>query len=389
LDKDFAYVHKLAETKRNGRIDGEFIEKWVKKVMEHPGPLSHRNDREYVRRHVTLAFRSAMSLYQRDPPGQILYYSAAQETTDLLPENITFNDEWQYFKRMHSPASFRDYAVWYADKMLQAGMGGIYVDNVYLATSVNWAMEEAYVGEDGEVYPSLGIWRLRELIRRLSIMMYEKGYEPLVLVHMTNANMLPVLSFAQVILGWEWKYGLKDFQDRFTADYVRAVNMGRQTGTVPLVLGGVTGVAEDSNEFIRLTRTGLALALPHEIFFYGGSRMHAPTAIRARDIISQFRSRPNTEAHPYWDSYRLVETQGDLLITLYRYQDNLLLVIGNMGEAGHYTVRINREKLGLGEILKAVNSEISQDIPVKDNNIDLYIKKHDFALIEAIFKASL
>ena len=386
LDKDLTYIYKLAETQRSGGIDRDFIEKWIKRIVEHPGPLSHRDDREYVRRSVEYAFRSAKSLYQRDPPGKLLYYSAAQETTELLPENATFNDEWQYFKRMHSPASFRDYAVWYADKMLEAGMGGIYVDNVYLATSFNWAMDEAYIGEDGEVHPSLGIWRLRELIRRLSVMMYEKRYEPLVMAHMTNANMLPVLSFAQVILGWEWKYGATDFQERFTPGYMRAVNIGRQTGTVPLVLDGVTGVEKDSEEFIRLTRTGLALALPHEIFFYSGGKMHAPTAITARDIISQFRSRTNIEAYPYWDNHTIVESDSNLLATVYRYQDNLLLVIGNTGNTGHYAVRINVEQLGLDKLLKAINRESGQSIPVEDNILDIFIKKHDFVLIEATCK---
>jgi hypothetical protein len=386
LDKDFAYVNKLEETQRNGRIDEEFIEKWVQRVMEHPSPLSHRDDREYVRRSVEFAFRSAKGLYQRDPPGKILYYSVAEATTELLPENATFDDEWQYFKRMHSPASFRDYAIWYADKMLQAGMGGIYVDNAYLATSFNWAMEEAYVAEDGDVHPSLGIWRLRELIRRLSVMMYEKGHEPLVMVHMTNANMLPVLSFAQVILGWEWKYGANDFQDRFMPDYVRAVNIGRQTGNIPLVLDGITGVDKDSDEFMRLTRTALALALPHEIFFYGGGRMHVPTAITARDIISQFRSRPNTAAYPYWGNNAFVEAHGDLLLTVYQYQCNLLLIIGNMGKSGNYTVRVNGEKLGFGMLLRAVNRENDRGIPIKDNAMDLYINKHDFVLIEAMYK---
>src|SRR5262249_53998441 len=202
----------------------------------------------------------------------------------------------------------------------------------------------------------------------------------------TNANLIPVLSFAQAILGWEWKYGSSDFQQRFTPEYVRAVNIGRQTGTIPLVLDGITGVKQDSDEFVRLTRTALALALPHEIYFYGGTRIHAPTVIKAMQIISNFRSKSGTEVYPYWDSHRHLTIKGDLLVTAYRYHNNVLLVIGNMGEDGKYTIQIHPAQLGVGGLIGAENSETGQKIPVNDNVLELKMLKHDFSLVEVALK---
>lgn len=373
LDEDWSYMEKLIETKNTGEIDREFIKQWIKKVKELT-----RSKEEVLRRRVLSGFRKAKNVYEKN--GRLIPYSAASERTDLLPENEVYNDEWMYRGRMHSSKSFRDYAVWYAAKMIDYGMGGIYVDNTFPAAKYTWPMGEAYIDDEGEVRPSLGVLRIRHLIKRLATMMYEKGHEPFVYVHMTNANILPMLSFAQANLGWEWKYGGADAQEKFTPEYTRAVIIGQQAGTIPVVLGGVTGgIDRKSEEFVRVSRTYLAMTLPHQIFPY--SRVHAPTAIKARNIISECVVRPGRETHFYWENRGFVRYPDELMVTLHRAGDELLFVIGNLNGSGTYRIELNMENFGANRIVEAVNKESGEKIEFSENILNLDIEKHDYALI--------
>ena len=379
LDEDWTYIDKLAETQRTGVIDYEFIDKWVKKVMEHPGQISDRDSEENVRRHVLFAFNRAQNFF-KIKDGKLIPYSCATESTDLLPENKVYGDEWQYRGGMHSTKSFRDYAIWYAAKMIEHGMGGIYVDNTFASAKYTWPIGEGYIGDDGEIHPNLGtLSRTRQLIKGLATMMYEKGKEPFVYVHMTNANILPMLSFAQANVGWEWKYGKADFQDKFTPGYIRAVNIGQQAGTIPVVLGGVVGI-EDKQENIRVSRTCLAMTLPHQIFV----KVHidgAP-AVKARDIILEFVVRPNCETYFYWDNKDLLEVPENLMATFHKAGDEILLVIGNLKDEGKYEMKFNLNKLRFSGIQEVVNAETGEKIDFNGNSIYLNIPKHDFALIK-------
>ncbi|HUV38913.1 MAG TPA: glycoside hydrolase domain-containing protein, partial [Planctomycetota bacterium] len=127
LDDDFSLVRRVAEAKRKGDYPSaeyaRFIEQWVSKVMDHPGRLEARDSTGFVRNHVLFSFNTARS--QHAVRGsKLLFYSVACETTDLLPEDEVYHDEWQFQRGMHASASFRDYAVWYANRMMEEGMEG-------------------------------------------------------------------------------------------------------------------------------------------------------------------------------------------------------------------------------------------------------------------------
>jgi len=345
--------------------------------MEHPGELTSRGG-DSCRSHVLHAFHRAKGFYDGGvEEGRLIPYSCACERTNLLPESEVYNDEWQYQKRMHSSKSFRDYAVWYAAKFIDMGMGGIYVDNTFTGAKYTWPTGEAYIGDDGEIHPGLGLLsRTRQLIKRLATMMYEKGKEPFVYVHMTNANMLPMLSFAQANLGWEWKYGKADFQEKFTPGYIRAVDIGQQAGTIPVVLGGVTGfdAEKEKEEYVRVSRTSLAMTLPHHIFIY--SRVDASTAIKVREIISEFIRRPDSNTYFYWNNEDIIRAPENLMVTFHKAGSELLFVIGNLKDAGEYKIDINLAKLGVSGIRQAINKETGEKVEFGGNTLKVNRGKH-------------
>ena len=385
LNEDYTLIRKITETTRNGKIDQAYIREWVKTVMEHTGKLIHRPSEETVRRHVQFSFNRAKPQFQREPPGKMMWYSCARDSAKGLPEFEVYGDEWEYRARMDCSPSFVDYAVYYANKMMEAGMQGIYIDNTFSASKFSWPVGDAYIDEETrEIRPNLGILsRTRNLVRRLAHMMAEKGREPFVWVHMTNANLIPMLSFAQANLGWEWKYSSQDYQDKFTAGYMRAMNTGRQTGNLSILLGGTTGI-KDEAENIRVTRTGLAMALPHQTFFY--ARVHSRTAIKVRDIIREFLQDREAEEWPYWSDDPVVKAPNQLPVTTYRTGDRLLLIIGNMGEADDFSLELDLARLKAAGIVRATNLETKEPAASEEGSIGISMKRRDLALLEVVLK---
>ncbi|MCF7854041.1 MAG: DUF6067 family protein [Candidatus Pacebacteria bacterium] len=381
LDQDWSLIDKLVETQKTGTIDDAFVDAWVKKVMDHPGPLNHRASEKYVRHHVKSGFYRARDMHEQGSEDcRLIPYSVAAAGTGHLPEHEVYGDEWQFQRPMNCSQSFRDYAVWYAAKMIDHGMRGIYVDNSFATAKYTWPMGEGYIGDDGEVHPNLGILsRTRQLVKRLAAMMVEKGMDPFVYVHMTNGNTLPMLSFAQANLGWEWKYGGADCQEKFTPGYIRAVNTGQQTGTIPVVLGGVAGVDKDPVEKARLTRTFLAMTLPHHFFVY--AHVDSATAIAVRDRMLEFMEGRKTHTHFYWNNRHILDAPENLMVTVHEADNELLLVIGNLGKAGTYEITLNMTELNASGIQQTINQETGEPIPVKNNQVSLDIAKHDLALL--------
>ena len=81
-----------------------------------------------------------------------------------MSEYPAFKREWS-FARVSVP-SYADYAIWYLDKMVEAGMRGVYDDNTFICCNFNWATGEAKVDGNGRIHPSFGIWNCREYRRR-------------------------------------------------------------------------------------------------------------------------------------------------------------------------------------------------------------------------------
>ena len=62
-----------------------------------------------------------------------------------------------------------------------------------------------------------------------------------ILLAVIPALIVPVMSFLNCTMDWEWKYGYEDFQDRFSADLTVAESIGRQVGAWPTILAGAYG----------------------------------------------------------------------------------------------------------------------------------------------------
>ena len=380
--QDFGYIRKLAETVRTGVIDQKYVNAWIERILKGSKadvPWIHGKApaarRPYVTSHTRLAFARAKSFHGKKDPV-LYFYTCDADSAAALPEYPAMKGEWA------NPSygvcgSYTDYAIYYLDKMLEAGMRGVYDDNTFFRCNYSWATGDAYITETGEVKPGLNLWNNREYHRRQAVTMMDRGIAPWITVHHTNANILPTLGFATNCMGMEWKYGYHDFQERFSPDYIRAVCQGLQAGLYPTILDGVVGGTKEQRYWA--TRTMIAVLMPHEI------RPTIPRGGNGKLLIDSYNHlydfgvwKEDCKYTAYWNPENPVKSADPKLLTSTYQRGKKLLIV-----CGSYTGDINAVLTCKGAVKSAKNLETGKALNISGNKISFPIKKHDFAIIEA------
>ena len=382
--KDFGYIRKLTETVKTGVIDDDYISEWVGRILKSSpceAPWVHNmapaGRRNFVQGHTRAAFNMARSLHGKKNPV-LYFYTCDSDSAARLPEYPAMAGEWSS-SSSGACGSYTDYAIYYLDKMIEAGMRGIYDDNTFFRCNYSWATGDAYIDEQGEIRPGLNLWNSREYHRRQIVTMLDRGIEPWLTVHHTNANILPTLGFATNSMGMEWKYGSHDFQERFTPDYIRAVCQGLQGGLYPTVLDGIVIGARETGKRVWATRTMIACLMPHEI------RPTIPRGSSQKLIVKSYNHlydfgiwQDDCVYTAYWNPDNPVRSADPKLLTsTYRRGKKLLIVCGS------YTGDITAELTCREKVKSAKNLETGDALSVSGNRIAFPLKKHDFMLVEA------
>ena len=382
---DFDHVRKLRETVDTGVIDLAYKSNWIERcwaeyrrksptvpwLLRHADPSAARKTLEA---HVGAEFHTAKQLHGRPNPT-LYYYTCDADPCTGIYEGEAMRDEWGDYTSVYG--SHQDYAVHYLKKMIEAGMDGVYNDNAFFRCNYDWVTGDAWIDEKGVVHPSFSLWALREFCRRQVAVMAECGKDPWLTIHHTNANILPTLAFATNMMGMEWKYGTDEFQDRFSDDYIRAVNQGLQGGFFATSLGGIIN-AKSKEERTWLTRTELATLLPHEVrptlgncdgeLFTKVMRKMQDFGIAAEDC----------RYTAYWDKENPLVQPAGAVVSVYRRGRRLLAVVGGRADADA-TLRI---ALRDGEVASATNAETGAALDVSGGAASLPLRRRDFALLE-------
>ncbi|MEI8245747.1 MAG: glycoside hydrolase domain-containing protein [Lentisphaerota bacterium] len=410
--EDYEIIRKLDETRKTGIIDREFLEKYLARLAAASSKEVPANKQGKNRMLTMLQCGfNQMQALSGQKNTLIYFYTCCYESTLFLPEYPVYKDEWEYRTKTNPVKSWRDYAIYYDSKMIDAGFDGIYLDNTAFAVKWSWPTGDGYVDDNHNIQPSFGLWRMRNYIKRLATMFAEKQRDPFIFVHDTNSLSLACFSFATATMDLEWKYGDTDYQDRYSADYLLTLVAGRQGGFFPTAIDGIVSKVDkkkfssvvndnggtDNNQSANIdrrpwvTRTMLACLLPHEIqptvWISQGTDVKAMQKIY--QIIWDFgKAELDSRFIGYWEDDTPVKAQsGNLLASAYLRGGKMLLVIGNYGGDGEIPVKIDCAKLGFKSIKSAVNSETNDKLTLSAaNTLVLKIKKHDLALIEIIFE---
>ncbi|MGA2621077.1 MAG: glycoside hydrolase domain-containing protein [Thermoguttaceae bacterium] len=133
-----------------------------------------------------------------------------------------------------------DFRLWHWDRWIRlSGLNGLYFDETYLAEDRNYLSGGAYLLPDERIQPGYSFLGERELSKRLRYLFHEHGLEgPRIWFH-TTANH-PVYAWMPDISmegeNVEPTGGDNDYMEALPASRLRSIGMGRNLGTVPLVM---------------------------------------------------------------------------------------------------------------------------------------------------------
>ncbi len=391
-DGDMTYMHKLAETRRTGEVDKAFVEEWLT-GFEHiyataKTPEARKNLETLYRNHTNAGFHT-----MKGQPDVLTIYTNGRGVRFDTPEGKTFLDEWYrdaYAKRDWGPrggvaydldpvASFRDYASWYIKVMSDIVVDSIYWDDLFLQSNFDTIGTPAYDHPSGQVQPSVGLFNMREFVRRTARLYLEDDRPTQNIVHMTNTAITPVLSFAQLNYTWEDKAGAADFQDRYDRDYIRAESIGLQQGNVPIALWLVRGTRDAEHE-AWVERTGTGVMLVHEIKTSGAGTIFWGTY---QKMVDYGYGQPGVAVSQYWRADHPAKVEGsDAVSLVVSKPDSAMILVCDYGDGGELGLTLARESLGLQGPIKATDMENGEPLTVTAGGaIQFPLKKHDFKLI--------
>lgn len=398
-DYRFDYFDKLREARETGQADRQFIDDWLKMWQEKLGYQKGSQDERFFQAHVNAGFHSARSAPWKEG-HRLFVYTNPRGVGFHVPEFATFQDEWlRYanFNRRWNPKadvgydvspsrSFQDYALWYYRKMLTC-FDGVYWDNTFLSAHFDPVIGEAWTDEQGRIHPTLGLMHLRELVKRTAVMLWQETKShpasrrpPITLAHMTNTQIVPVNSFLNCTMDWEWKYGLEDFQDRFSADLTVAETIGRQVGAWPTILGGGHPDPKDPRlDFMQRSRLGVTLVHEIQVFDYSPKRDQEIY----RKLFDFGYGSDACRVFNYWHEGHPVKIEGIQAATLALAKDGrAIVVVTDYGQGGSCRLTLDLATLGLRSVATATDMETGDAIKrVAAGQFIFPIKNHDFRIL--------
>jgi hypothetical protein len=388
--KDYRFWEQLAAYRRDPKRDPAFEEQWLARFKNLP-PQDLENLKGHFNAGWLWGANSRAITPQTKKFGYVIPYTNPRGADGDTPEFLTtYLDEWlagdivdpawhgrntfQRPRRAHDahpgggnwyeiePVPSRiDMLLFYHKKMLETFADGIYWDNFFL--QANYAPAAAggpgYVDDDGRPRAGVNLMGFRDLVRRTATMMHVMGRRPLTFIHMTNVNIVPMLSFGTVNLDWEWRmWGEQqksDVQDRISLDEILAHHLGLQSGNLSVAIYGMTLQGQ------WLLRTVIAACLPHEIRVFKG--YGSPDVTFVQNELARFGyGMPDCRVFRYWDDGFPLEAEGAEMRALVLARDGkAMIALGNFGPAKAaagagagpengkpYTVRLKLDMAALG-----------------------------------------
>jgi len=385
-EKDFRIWEKLGDVRKGHGVDQAFFDEWKdgykgiyapRRGMPGPGDINY-----------TLNVMKTL-------PKEVTIYTNARGVRMDTPEAATFMDEWlrqRYTQRKWTPISgflydldpsesYQDRAMWLYDKAKSTFANHIYWDDLFLSANYRAVGGTGYYRDDGEFQPGTGLWNLRGLVRRTAILGMERGEPPFNIGHMTNTAIGPILSFTQMFYTWEDKGGDRDFQDRWSRDYIRAESTGRQFGAVSICLPLVH--SSDPAREARAWRTMTGVMLTHEL---KSNRVVPDFDKTFTHLLRAGYGDKDASVFNYWQKdYPVMIRGGESSSLLVGKPGSALLVLCDYGtaETSEFRIEPDAQRLGLRLPLTVTNLESGEKVPVDSKGgFSIKLPKHEYALIQ-------
>ncbi|MBI2302250.1 MAG: hypothetical protein HYU66_25385 [Armatimonadetes bacterium] len=390
VDHDLSIYDAFSRARDSGKPDLDWVEQWMERYKPYVKPDDPMWNTYHI--HVQSGMHSAAGT-PRSQGWLWTPYTNPRGIGFQMAEWPTFQDEWvqspwQERAKVGGLAyeicptrSFQDCALWSYREMLKC-FDGIYWDNLYLSANTDPVAGGAWTDEQGRVHPSMGLWAMRDLVRRTAVMMNEEGRPVFAnVVHMTNADLVPIMAFANVNLDWEWQYGKRDWQDRFDPDLTVAETIGRQCGNIPLVLAGGFYDAKDP-AYAWCTRTRTGVCAVHEIRVWDWQpQAHYDLYQKLFDFGY---GDPACRVFNYWDAGFPLKVEGVNAKAIVMVNGaRALVIVTDYGKGGECRLTLDLKALGLPGLTEAGDLETGEAIALAGTGaVSFPLKKHDYRAVE-------
>ena len=387
----------MGDARRTGRPDKAYIARAVEDCVRLSGATGAGVEkiRQKYSSHFAIAMRES-ALRAKNTEKKLVFYTNARGVHLGSLEGRTFCDEWLRHEFSSRPyaffdtdsygldpsSSFSDFAAYWYEKMLTSrACDYLYWDCIFLSPNYDLVGTDAYMTETGEIQPSAGLYNLRSLVRRGSVLQTELGLESRRnWLHMTNIALAPVLSFAGVNYDWEDRDGDKPLHERYPRASIQAATIGRQHGNQVAVMGYFATKDRESEKLKRLERCGAGLCLTHELQW---TRVPAYREAR-RKLVECGYGASDAKVWNYWDEdepFPVAIVGGETSALVLAHGSRTVVVVSDWSGGGDYMLTPNKNALGLAPEFRAHNLETGDECPVEDGAVKVTLGKYDYAMI--------
>jgi hypothetical protein len=164
------------------------------------------------------------------------YWDEYHGDSSTHPEVQVFRGEWV---ANNMAPSRRDFRCYHAVEAVKRGYG-LYFDNAFPHLTKDQLTSDAYVIPKLGVQGSANLWEMRDYHRRIWNIIREHGAKwggkPMSMIHMTNTDVIPYLTWNDMNVDLEWFYGPEPQQSKYGIPLLQAETSARQAGSIPFAL---------------------------------------------------------------------------------------------------------------------------------------------------------
>lgn len=286
------------------------------------------------------------------------YFIHQSLPSSLVPEIVALGEQWKttVCDALCYRGSLIDFMVHHYGTWAEThGIDGYYIDNMRPILCDNIEHGCGYRLPDGRIQPTFQMFDTRRYFLRLRAAFLEQRPATRIVLHMTNAMILPWVAAADIAYDGEhhviYPEMKKDFMDFWSLERLR-VDYPGQWGVAVNFMQEYQGRPWDPAVEHNAFRSYFASVMLHDALPTGNANGHERFLVEIRKKFGL--GDDNVAFLPYWDKTGIASDTRDVRLGGWLKPDKLLLLVANFGEKQDATVLLDPTKLGWGNVALAV-----------------------------------